>query len=558
MNHLTSFIQAAASVLLLAALPAIGQHQTLQLDDPVVARTTPFNLELRLVSMAGEVPTLHSYVAGQHGNEWVLLAGKTNGLHGMTGRNAFDPAFENRVVWVINPLTGASWSKSLETSPASGLSQDQVDSLSAVNAQFIQVDSILYVVGGYGYRRSIADHTTYATLTAIDLPALIAWTKAQPGSEPTTAAQSIRQITDPFFQVTGGGLERIGDEFQLIFGQNYAGAYRPFLNGIYTQQVRRFRVASSFPELAVVPQSMVATPPSADFRRRDLNVLPIVERRRDAPFDLEDKALVLGGVFTLAGGVWTLPVVVSAGGNVEQMPAGQPQTLHQALQQYHCAKLLLYNDISDEMHCVLFGGISLKYYDFGTGTYLTDENAPFVNDVTNEVRYPDGSMRQFQLPHLFPGLRAPWDDSKLLLFGTNAEFFKDPAVPLIRPKIVDMQALAQSTRVGWIHGGIMAEAPNFGRTAASGYIFEVWLHPVLPPAAQARAELQITNYTVSWQGAADRVDRLERSTDLQQWTSVERHQPAAIRRAHTFALPLAPAAHRVLSATPTSAIDSGE
>lgn len=150
------------------------------------------------------MPTLHSVAAGKWNGHWILLAGRTAGLHGMTGQNAFVPQFENRSVRVIDPVSRQSWSKSLsETNPASGLAADLLDSLSSVNTQFDQTDGRLTIVGGYGYKRSVADHRTYDTITFIDLPGLMAWVKEPACTESTQAAMQIRQIRDAYFQVTG-------------------------------------------------------------------------------------------------------------------------------------------------------------------------------------------------------------------------------------------------------------------------------------------------------------------------------------------------------------------
>ena len=90
------------------------------------------------------------------------------------------------------------------------------------------------VIGGYGFKRSVNDHRTYDTLTVINLPGLVGWVKTPAGLEATQAADHVEQIQDSYFQVTGGGLERIGDDYQLVFGQNYEGRYRPMFDGIYT------------------------------------------------------------------------------------------------------------------------------------------------------------------------------------------------------------------------------------------------------------------------------------------------------------------------------------
>ena len=272
------------SLLMLAAVAffppwvAVAQHQTPAFDLPAVGGVLPYGITLREVSLApAVVPNIHSVAAADWSGQWVILAGRTNGLHGLTGNNAFDPSFENREVWVIDPVAKQSWHKSLETSAASGLSQDQVDSLSAVNTQFYQDGDKWLITGGYGFLRSVGDYRTYDTLTAIDLPGLVQWVKSASGTESTQAVDHVQQIHDSHFQVTGGGMERIGSEYQLVFGQNYNGRYRPNFNGVYTRQVRRFAVDWSN-GLAVPAASKTVTAPVDDFRRRDLNIVTILER----------------------------------------------------------------------------------------------------------------------------------------------------------------------------------------------------------------------------------------------------------------------------------------
>lgn len=504
-----------------ASVPALVSaiHQTELLDWPIRDGRLPYTLELREVSLApAEVPNLHSVAAGSWDGLWVLLAGSTNGLHGLTGLNAFDPQFENREVWVIDPVGRRSWRRSLlETQPFSGLTADVVDSLSSVNTQFLQVDEVLYVVGGYGYRRAVADHRTYATLTAIDLPGLIGWVQQAPGTEGTKASDYVVQISDPYFQVTGGSLERIGDEFQLVVGQNYEGRYRPMLTGTYTQQVRRFRASFASGALTIPAESKIATPPDPNLRRRDLNVATIIEA---TPEGYADRALILSGVFTVSDGAWTVPVIVGPGGSVHMPDPADPLTLRQGFQVYHSAKATLYHRVTGEMHVALFGGISILEYDPVQDLFTRDDRAPFINDSSVVVRDKDGCFRQFLLPETFPSILTP--EGRQLRFGTNAEFFPAPWVPKIRGKVIDLAVIGESTVIGHIFGGIVADAGNEGNTGASGRVFEVTLHPVRRQAADptpATPEVSITSEQVllSWPSAAGVSYLLEAGPELQSW-----------------------------------------
>lgn len=507
-----------ASILVLLAGTVAAQHQTATLDPPVLGGLLPYSVALREISLApAAVPNLHSAATAVWDGQWVLLGGRTNGLHGLTGMNAFDPQYENREVWVIDPVTRQSWHKSLlESSPASGLTADQVDSLSSVNTQFHQTGAALIVAGGYGYKRSVADHRTYDTLSRIDLPGLIGWVKQAPGSETSLATQHIQQIRNSYFQVTGGSLEKIGGEYQLVMGQNYEGRYRPNLNGVYTQQVRRFLIDETAGTLVVPPASMLPTPPLPEYRRRDLNVMTVVQAGAGAG-DYVERAVVLSGVFTPANGVWTVPVLIGPGCTVTMDEPAAPATLKQAFQIYHCAKVGLFHRATREMHMILFGGLTILEHDAATGNFTRDDQAPFTNQCGVVVRRGDGSFRQFFLPTRFPLITTA--EGKELRFGTNAEFFPAPDAPMMHPKVLDLATIGREQVIGHVFGGIVADAGNDGSTGASGRVFEVVLTPLDPPPAVA-ISTPPGQVSLQWPAAADDRYVIERSDDLGSWTEV--------------------------------------
>jgi len=500
----------------LIGLSTLGQaqHQT-PLDPPLVGGTLPYAITLREISLApAPIPTLHSVAAAKWDGQWILLAGRSSGLHGLTGNNAFDPQFENRNVWIIDPVNKQSWGKSLlETNPASGLTTDIVDSLSSVNTQFHQTGDRLVVVGGYGYKRSVADHKTYDTITFIDLPGLMAWVKQPAGSETTRAADHIRQINNAYFQVTGGSLEKLHGEYQLIMGQNYDGRYRPLLNGVYTNQVRRFQVIEGPSGPTVPVESMLATPERPEYRRRDLNIATVLEAGPQ-PGEFLERAVVYSGVFTPEDGVWTVPVVVAPGGVVTMADPTAADTLRQGFQVYHSAKVGLFHRATREMHMVMFGGITILERDAATGNFTQDNQAPFTNQCGVVIRRADGSFKQHFLETRFPLILT--NEGKELRFGTNAEFFPAPDVPMLHPKVIDLAAIRSETVIGHIFGGIMADAGNGGNTGASGRVFEVVLTPATVAPTPAIA-LDGNQVALTWPGSLDWGYLMETSADLETW-----------------------------------------
>jgi hypothetical protein len=496
----------------------VAQHQT-TLDPPIIGGELPYTIELNEVSLApAPVPTLHSVAAGRWQGQWVLLAGRTAGLHGLTGLNAFDPQTENREVWVIDPTTRQSWHKSLlETNPASGLTADGVDSLSSVNSQFYQQDQTLLMAGGYGYTRSVAAYRTYDTLTFINLPGLIDWVKQPSGAETSHAVDHIQQLRNAYFQVTGGSLKRLHGEYQLVMGQNYTGSYRPLSNGIYTRQERRFQVVAGAAGWSVPAESMLATVPADAYRRRDLNVATIIQAGAQ-PGVYEERAVVFSGVFTLEGGVWTVPVLIAPGGVVTMDDPTAPDTLRQGFQIYHSAKIGLFHRATREMHVVMFGGITILEQNSTTGLFTADEQAPFTNQCGVVVRRQDGKFRQYFLPTRYPLIQTT--TGKELRFGANAEFFPAAGIPMLAEEVIDLTQLRGRTVIGHIFGGIVADAGNGGLTGASGRVFEVVLTPASPPPVPAVSPAG-ADIRLSWPSASSWQYLLETSPDLIDWTEAD-------------------------------------
>ena len=200
--------------------------------------------------------------------------------------NNFPPRKQNTTVYVVDPARQTVSSKSL-ADPRSGLTQRQIDLLSVTSPQAYQVGATLYMTGGYGVDTATGQFSTKDALTAIYVPGLMHWVEEVVANE--TAAQYIRQIFDPIFQVTGGYMTQAPRNLTLlIFGQNFEGFYVPSSSGVYTQQVRRFRIVGRRDHPVVLSKAHVDTlstpiPPDPNYRRRDLNVVPVVTATRGLP-----------------------------------------------------------------------------------------------------------------------------------------------------------------------------------------------------------------------------------------------------------------------------------
>ncbi len=360
------------------------------------------------------------------------------------------------------------------------MTEEQISSIATTNNQFYRQGDRLYVSGGYGLAAN-GDFTTFDTLTAIDLPGIMDWVQNGTG----TAADHVRQMHDPALEVTGGAMYPLGDRTHIVFGQNFIGGYTAFGSGVYTEQVRSFDIVDDGQNLSI--ENVTMTIPDPDFRRRDLNVAPVIRPQTDGTLSAE--LVAYSGVFTKPQGAWTVPVEIDGSGQPSMAAPDAADTFKQGMNNYHSAKLGMYSEATGKMHQLLFGGISLQYLDEATGRIETDDAMPFANDITSIVSDADGNYAQYRLgsfPELLDGSGKRWR------FGTNAEFFPAAGVEMYDNGVLNLDALAEETVVGYIFGGIAANAPHTrgGEDAVSvgsNLIFEVVVDYVPEPNSRVLA-----------------------------------------------------------------------
>lgn len=459
---------------------ALGAHQTPGFTPIELDHALPFRIELKEYDFgSGELPGLHSYAAGHYDGKWVLIAGRTNGVHDLdqSGEDSFPDESQNREVWVIDPIAKQSWHRSLGdpntgmVDPASGLSPAQIASLTPTNNEFAQVGNRLYMTGGYGLNPA-NEFTTFDMLTAIDLPGLADWVTTGSGQ----AVDHIRQLNHPVASVTGGAMYEMGGRMHLVLGQDFEGAYSPRTDGAYTRQVRSFDIVDDGTNLAIA--NVTQTTPLPEYRRRDLNVVPVV--KADGMGGVDEGLVALSGVFTTSFGVWTVPVEIDSAGAPSMDNPADAATFKQGFNGYHSAKLGLYSEASSSMHELLLGGISAQFYDAAADQVVTDNDMPFVNDLTAVTIDAAGNFSQQHLG-FYPEILD--DAGKQWRFGANSEFFLSEGIETFDNGVIRLDELSGTTRLGFVFGGIMANGPhtrgNPDVTSTASYrMFEVVYTPV--------------------------------------------------------------------------------
>jgi len=395
------------------------------------AQTAPFSLYLQPVKVEG-LPGLQSYAYGQHDGRWLILGGRNDGLHQRQPFASFDEQGFNRQLLVIDPRLGRYW-----RAPTSVLPLPVRSVLQTTNMEFFQEGNYLYCIGGYGYSKQLDDHTTYSTLTAIDVAQVI---HAVVNGKDYSAY--FRQITDTAFQVTGGRIKKIDGVYHLLGGQKFLGAYNPmgpdhgpgFIQE-YTNSIKRFTMEDDGRTIRVT--HLPSYIDSKNLHRRDYNaeaqILP----------DRTQGVTMFSGVFQ--PGV-DLPFLHAV--NVTAAGYKAADNFLQFYNHYHCPVLPLYDSINNVMHTVFFGGIA-QYYD-SAGILVQDNNVPFVKTIARVTRDASGAMKEFKLPVEMPG----WT-------GAGAEFIAEETLPVYSNGVIKFNHLAgDSIVMGYIYGGIRSSAKN--------------------------------------------------------------------------------------------------
>lgn len=391
-----------------------------------------FVVEIEEFQIPGS-PGLQSFVHAELDGKWLFLGGRTDGLHRRRPFESFLPADNNTEAFVIDPATANVWSASLASLPTSIFEQ-----LQSTNMNYEQRDSMLYIIGGYGYSPTAGDHITHPRLTAVNVRQLM---NATINAAPISTA--FRQITDNRMRVTGGYLDRLGKRYYLAGGQNFEGRYNPMGPGHgpgfkqeYTNAIRSFEIVDNGTSLSISNyQEWIDT---ANLHRRDYNM--VAQVFPDATVG-----------FTMFSGVFQHQVDLPWLNTVDVRDTGYHVRpgFNQYLNQYHTAHLPVFDAANNAMHSLFFGGMS-RYTLSSTGQLVDDPDVPFVSTVSKVTRFANDSMAEVKIGDM-PGL-----------LGSGAEF-----IPLEDSSFYDSMDILQldslpptKTLVGYLAGGIESTQPN--------------------------------------------------------------------------------------------------
>lgn len=441
----------------------------------------PFDISIERDTING-APGLQSFVAGHYQGKFLFIGGRTDGLHQRQPFSSFLAADNNTNIYVVDPVAKQSWS-----APLSSLSISLQEQLQSTNLNFEQVDTVLYIIGGYGYSSTNADHITYPNLTAVNVPGLmnaIVNSKAISGH--------VRQITNSRMAITGGYLDYLDGYFYLVGGHKFDGRYNPMggpsFTQVYSDALRKFKITDNGTTLGITNYTLWSDQNA--FHRRDYNLVPQV-------FPGGKKG------FTAFSGVFR-PNIDLPWLNVVDIDTGNytiRNSFSQMMSQYHSAKMPVYDSTYSYMHTIFFGGMSLYEVDSATKQLTIDSLVPFVNTVSKVTRDPNDTLTEYVMNNRMPGL-----------IGSGAEFIPKYGVPFDDMEILKLNDLPLGkTHVGYIYGGIRSSQKNIftintgTQSDATNEIYKVYVIKGTVDILETEVPKQVIDFEIMPNPANDHV-----------------------------------------------------
>jgi hypothetical protein len=407
---------------------------------------------IRVRETAVETPGWHTFSIGHHESDWLILGGRVDGMHGVQPSQAYTAQDRNQVLTVLDPVSGQQWSAPMPTDWPLELQ----DFLMSASQQFYQSEDNLLIIGGYGFSYATNSKITHPYAAMIDVPATIEAIKNG------MALPMPVWKTDQMFAVCGGRLLSLDNEYYLVGGHRFDGAYNnlnlPTYTQTYTNQVRRFSLQSADNQFVITDYDTLMTDP-VHLRRRDYNLVPQVD------VNGQNGMTIFSGVFQPDHNLPYLYPVHINGSGYEPMTS-----LTQTFNHYHCVTIPMSNAADNTMTTWFLGGLS-RYYT-GLNGLVDDTLIAFVPTV--------GAMRRDAANQW-----TEWAQTENLpkRMGSGAEWLINPALPLdLYGQIIraDLLPEADSILLGWMLGGLDADYENpfsnndIYSTRALKKLYEIW------------------------------------------------------------------------------------
>jgi hypothetical protein len=443
-NQYTMFVSVKAYIrsLLVTGCLLITLHLGAQF-----AQQPPFLISIEPVPTVNAAAGFHSFAFAQIGPRWLVVGGRTNGLHGLNANDPFPTEFANNNIVVIDTTT---WQ--IYTSNLSLLPKPVADPLRSTNMEYIQHGDYLYMVGGYGRDSVLNRFVTFPVISRIRVDSMMDAVVNNTSIQPY-----IKQVSDTNLRICGGELHYFDNRFYLVFGHDFNGRYTnpfaPIYTQVYSNSIKKFTIDEVAGSLQINNYSAVTD--TNNFHRRDLNVLPLIQPNG------AEALMAYAGVFQKTHDFPYFEPVFIDNSSYSVL------SYTQVMSHYNCASLPVYDSITKKMHTVFFGGISFNDYDPSNNSITQDTLVPFVSDVTCFTLKPGNVCEEAVMPIQLPGL-----------LGSNTKFVVNTNADWYANGVMNLNSLSGRTLAGYLFGGIRADSPNNGSlSVANDTVYRIIIEP---------------------------------------------------------------------------------
>lgn len=317
------------------------------------------SITLETIPVNSELPSLRDPVVANHGDNWLIVSGTTGNFH------QFENTYFISSIYVYNPSTMQLYSMSISNTNLPTAVKNQ---LASSNVEFLEDGDTLYIIGGFWTPDNL-HWSTLNTITAIDIPGMI---HAIINNNTNLASYVNYTTSIPQFQVTGGQLGKIGNDFYLTFGMNCYGSNYcggPGGGQIYTNSIYQFSTDPILSSISIINTATHADNDNSGWRRRDYTLVPFMLGNTET-------LLVEGGPFTQPtnpnpGEVWTNGI--NFNGDLQ----ANNSFINQQANQYLAPSLSMYSASRKVSYTATFSGLSNLYWS--TTGLVHDATTPYGN-----------------------------------------------------------------------------------------------------------------------------------------------------------------------------------
>jgi hypothetical protein len=483
------------------------------------AAGVPYSIDLQGFTIAG-LPGLHSFAVAGSSRRLVMLAGRTNGLHGFAPSKeaaqfpSFPKEFANDTVYVAD-LTRR---RLLGKAKVTGLPSPYSNQLQASNPEYLLAGGFLYIVGGYGPDPKTGTMVTLPFVTAIDLDPLVKAVTSHQPLDASFAQAHMASFQHPALAISGGDLSSMGNSVLLTYGHRFDGEYTPGGGQAfqeYSNSVRVFTMQASrgagdvglqVTFLGSVPDAASGMDPENPYHRRDLTAKPALDPAGNPRLG------VYGGVFK-GGRIegFLHPIYITPGSTLG-IDVAEDTAATQLLSQYNCGALQVWSKAKAAMYSTFFGGLSQFYWDASCNCLKRDpgnllsqgiDSLPFISSVSTLRVTAAGSDQFLHRGAAFPPSgAAPTCEGgagrervRAQFLGAETKFVPTSGAAWSNG-VLQLDRIRRRTAVGYLVGGVAAYCPpggdngsrcyasTQGTSCASDHIYRVVLDPGKPAATE--------------------------------------------------------------------------